>query len=840
MHCGGEKGQQGILNNLMMHHEKSTFSMDLMSTRNRLMKNSDNLGPQKAGLPIILLLRVLQQSTHREKLSVAAVIIRIHYSKMVTMLRVDSPDIGDGHAATEAKLFHRFRELVTYCLGPRLNPDLLQSVLDSMDVDITLFKGTINWTQPRIILLFNRQVKPGGHTFIDLFPLKQITLWALQMALMIAIRSNTPEHLLLHFCPLTRWETTISGASSRQDIPEDACTVVRVTARATRDSSNTDRTPFFPVGQSMAKGSSMGIVTGLDIINDPLAATLFKSLTCRSQGNLMHELASGGAAVALARLPKNVRCHKDSKKNMTPSPEGRISIRSPDQDVGMLHTRAAERLETDGQSPIHKQIPKSANALGNIQHSLNPELRPLLKQWARDLSLLTTRQIAKQISNHNAQQQIIDSVGQIVRKWAVEGPSPFPILLGPIDDELTLFNLNPTDGVTQECMDSTPHRLLIGAMAIILYCDHTVTLNSICDIYLNLTEKAILTPATNIRLALAAVTLGNRLLVGLCRCFEEPCTCASQKTVDTLKFLKNSQTQIYCRERARARGPALVIKQFEIGSTTFARQKACILYPALMEGELGHIRAHCTTHGDLMARVEFKAHGTLEIPAEITFIHPLESSANWVATGPQYELGDKITTLAMGSATGIVHGFVIQPDKSLSVLVWFNETDRYQQLNPDQIKPDKAIQQKVPNGATTGGQTCLSGCTLLANPTGGIQMREVRPGTLLINKKGKQVRVTNVYFSVQDSVMVQISEHCHASITHPILVTRRIRGAQEDREPQGRTVVAAAEWHTLRPGDTLRNTTMYSPTFKPFGPRVGRYLHTNESHTHLSKQAVGG
>ena len=221
------------------------------------------------------------------------------------MLRADSPNIGDGHAATEAKLLCRFCKVVTYCMGPRLTPDLLQSVLNSMNVEITLCKGTINWTQSRIILLFNRQVKPGGRTFIDIFPLEQVTFWALQIALMIAIRSNTPEHLLLHFCPLTRWETLISGLSSHQDIPEDrpdACTVVRVTARATRDSSNTDRTPPFPVGQSMAKGSPMGIVTGLDIINDPLAATLFKSLACRSQGNLMHELASGGAAVALPRF----------------------------------------------------------------------------------------------------------------------------------------------------------------------------------------------------------------------------------------------------------------------------------------------------------------------------------------------------------------------------------------------------------------------------------------------------------------------------------------------------------------------------------------------------------
>jgi len=368
VHCGGEKGQQGILSHLMLNHENSTFSMDLMSTRNCLMPNMEDLGPQKAGLPLTLSLRVLQQSTHREKLSVAAVTIRIHYSKMVTMLRADTPDMGDGHAATEAKLLRRFRELVTYYLGPRLPPEMLQCVLDSMDVEITLFKGVINWTQSRIILLFNRQSKPGGSTLTDLFPLEQVTLWALQIALMIAIRSNTPEHLLIHFCPLTRYKTTSSGLSSLQDIPEEVCTIVRVMARATGDSSNTDRIPFFPVGQSMAKGSLMGIVTGLDIINDPLAATLFKSLPSWSQGSLMHEQASGGTAVALARISKNVRCHKDSKKNMTPSQEERISIRTPDQEVGMVHTRAAERLETHGQSPLHKQMPKSANALGNIQH----------------------------------------------------------------------------------------------------------------------------------------------------------------------------------------------------------------------------------------------------------------------------------------------------------------------------------------------------------------------------------------------------------------------------------------------------------------------------------------
>jgi len=94
------------------------------------------------------------------------------------MFRGDTPDMGDGHATTEVKLLRRFRELITYFLGSRLSPDLLQSVLENMDVEITLFKGIINWTQSRIILLFNRQTTPGGHTPVDLFPLEQVTLWA--------------------------------------------------------------------------------------------------------------------------------------------------------------------------------------------------------------------------------------------------------------------------------------------------------------------------------------------------------------------------------------------------------------------------------------------------------------------------------------------------------------------------------------------------------------------------------------------------------------------------------------------------------------------------------------
>ena len=59
-----------------------------------------------------------------------------------------------------------------------------------------------------------------------------------------------------------------------------------------------------------------------------------------------------------------------------------------------------------------------------------------------------------------------------------------------------------------------------------------------------------------------------------------------------------------------------------------------------MEGELGLIIAHCTTHSDHMVSVNFKTKSLLEIPAALTFIHPLEATANYAPTGPQFVLGE--------------------------------------------------------------------------------------------------------------------------------------------------------------------------------------------------------
>jgi len=164
----------------------------------------------------------------------------------------------------------------------------------------------------------------------------------------------------------------------------------------------------------------------------------------------------------------------------------------------------------------------------------------------------------------------------------------------------------------------------------------------------------------------------------------------------------------------------------------------------------------------------------------------------------------------------VVHGFVTQSDGSLVVLIWFNETDKYVQLRPDQIQSENTALSPAKNlvpppGQSNTGQTCISGCTLVANLSGGIQMREVRPGTLLLNAKGNEVRVINVYFSRDSTVMVQISAHCHATITHPMVDTKRQGRRNRGRRNSAKTIVTTAEWYTRRRHNPYRSTSMVSP-----------------------------
>jgi len=103
-------------------------------------------------------------------------------------------------------------------------------------------------------------------------------------------------------------------------------------------------------------------------------------------------------------------------------------------------------------------------------------------------------------------------------------------------------------------------------------------------------------------------------------------------------------------------------------------------------------------------------------------------------------------------------------------------------------------------------------------------MREVRPGTLLINAKGKPVRVTNVYISRESTVMAQISAHCHATITHPLIDTKVHGQMHRNRRHSSKIAITAAEWHSRRNTDSYRFPPIGDPPTR-FEPQIDHHLH---------------
>ena len=124
-----------------------------------------------------------------------------------------------------------------------------------------------------------------------------------------------------------------------------------------------------------------------------------------------------------------------------------------------------------------------------------------------------------------------------------------------------------------------------------------------------------------------------------------------------------------------------------------------------------------------MATVHFPILGSLEIPAEPTFIHVLEANhaPNWTGTGPGFAMGDRIITSQEPAGQGVVHGYMTQEDGSTAVLIWLNETVKYIQIRPDHVQREiaalsKAGMETLPFEQPPPAQTHLRLHTLMPGP----------------------------------------------------------------------------------------------------------------------------
>jgi len=73
--------------------------------------------------------------------------------------------------------------------------------------------------------------------------------------------------------------------------------------------------------------------------------------------------------------------------------------------------------------------------------------------------------------------------------------------------------------------------------------------------------------------------------------------------------------------------------------------------------------------------------------------------------------------------------------------------------------------------------------------------------------------------------MVQISEHCHATITHPLVDTQKQSRSNRGREKPSKIIVTAAEWYTRRRPHFYRSTPRGNPPPHPLDHQVEYHLH---------------
>jgi len=139
----------------------------------------------------------LASITTRAAASVAAVSLRINHNSISNNL---FSGVAEGSqrnvTAVELLLEARFPSLIRYCAAQQLSEEHLGILLQSLRVEVTAPRNEIT-ERSNIILLFNDQ----GH-----FSLAQLRFFALQVAVLCAIRSDRPEHRDLAWCPVVAFD----------------------------------------------------------------------------------------------------------------------------------------------------------------------------------------------------------------------------------------------------------------------------------------------------------------------------------------------------------------------------------------------------------------------------------------------------------------------------------------------------------------------------------------------------------------------------------------------------------------------------------------------------------
>jgi len=380
------------------------------------------------------------RTTEREMKSMVAVSMRLHHeASRNAMTKVLREGQGSTSSAVEAVVEARCRDLLTYCLGNDLNVDDLAVLLNSVEGEVTTQRKNIT-DRSLIILMLNHQNR---------FPAEQVRFWALQIGMMIAIRSNKPELRLMHFCPVTNFDptdTSVGETNTSKECTLEGISYVGFTQR---------HRLFYDLTDTRQAGPTAGTISDADITQDLIVANIINSIL-GGQGS--HALTNG-TILKLAEIRKSSRVSAD--RNVVDIL--RSLTRSSFTPKNLCHGAAALQYTTYGEAPAPRDQPPTE--LEKAQREIRDTLGMFLHmsvEIGRTLAAIADTSSSDPLQSPARLELATRAVTTQLHRWVATAT------VGPMSHQSmvrAIFVDVEGETMTREVPSNLSHRILIGVMS---------------------------------------------------------------------------------------------------------------------------------------------------------------------------------------------------------------------------------------------------------------------------------------------------------------------------------------------------------------------------------------
>lgn len=415
-------------------------------------------------------LRIMRSTrmTEREFKCMVSISMRIgHFDVRNAMAALLREGTGSSALAVEEVIEERIGQLLTYCLSQFLTAGELETLIGSMEVEVTTQRSEIT-ERSLIILMFQNQ---------NTFPLELVRFWALQIAVLVAMRSKNPEHAELHYCPLTNYK--LQGGRGSLDLDRaQACSVLAVT---TRGAASEERIQYNITTTRNSSEESAGTIGTVTAGRDPLIVTIIKTLRGMKTGSTV----SNGTALALATLRITDRASRPSMacKTLMARPTQAPGVRN------MVHLAAAAHADQHDGSASSSRWGEQREAqfhtpLAVLQTQVKGALTghrggcDAIGKTMADI-LLNAKDDMDANLNHDLLYQALSSALVLWASTAVLPDASFVTAVCKIRPAVTPDSTSsPRPGLT--------HRLFMGIMETFMQCDRQCSESAVTTVTLRL------------------------------------------------------------------------------------------------------------------------------------------------------------------------------------------------------------------------------------------------------------------------------------------------------------------------------------------------------------------